>query len=194
MATATRAKLAALPDDGPELSYIVGSFVGPNLTTIGTIAAFTPLIFSSGNVTIASADAKDAHIINLNWLADAADRELAVVAVKRLRDVWATDAADAVKSGPELFPGVAVQTDAQILDYVTANAFHIWHACGTCAMGKPTGVVTGRAVVDAKARVFGVAGLRVCDASAFPFVVPGHPQAAVYGLAEKIADDMRSGS
>ena len=44
------------------------------------------------------------------------------------------------------------------------------------------------AVIDAKARVIGVEGLRVVDASSFPVLPPGHPQATVYALAEKIAD------
>lgn len=49
------------------------------------------------------------------------------------------------------------------------------------------------AVLDASARVRGVQGLRVVDASAFPFLPPGHPQATVYALAEKIADMMVNG-
>jgi len=49
------------------------------------------------------------------------------------------------------------------------------------------------AVVDTYARVHGVQGLRVVDASAFPFLPPGHPQAMVYMLAENIADDIRHG-
>lgn len=35
------------------------------------------------------------------------------------------------------------------------------------------------AVVDSKARVIGVSGLRVVDASAFPFLPPGHPQVTI---------------
>ena len=35
------------------------------------------------------------------------------------------------------------------------------------------------AVVDSRARVFGVKGVRVVDASAFPFLPPGHPQSTV---------------
>ena len=49
------------------------------------------------------------------------------------------------------------------------------------------------AVVDSHARVYGVTGLRVVDASAFPFLPPGHPQSSVYALAEKIADDIMRG-
>lgn len=35
------------------------------------------------------------------------------------------------------------------------------------------------AVVDTKARVIGVKNLRVIDASAFPFLPPGHPMSTV---------------
>ena len=48
------------------------------------------------------------------------------------------------------------------------------------------------AVVDSQARVFGVQGLRVVDMSAAPFTPPGHPQATVYMLAEKIAADIQN--
>jgi choline dehydrogenase len=40
--------------------------------------------------------------------------------------------------------------------------------------------------------VYGVQGLRVVDASSFPFLPPGHPQSVVYALAEKIADEILS--
>ena len=63
------------------------------------------------------------------------------------------------------------------------------HASATCAMGKASDPM---AVVDSKARVYGVRNLRVVDASAFPFAVPGLPMATVYVLAEKIADDIKS--
>jgi choline dehydrogenase len=43
------------------------------------------------------------------------------------------------------------------------------------------------AVIDNNAKVFGVNGLRVVDASSFPILPPGHPQSTIYALAEKIA-------
>jgi choline dehydrogenase len=46
------------------------------------------------------------------------------------------------------------------------------------------------AVVDSKARVFGVTGLRVIDASVLPFSAPGHTQGVTYAHAEKLAQDV----
>jgi choline dehydrogenase len=54
-------------------------------------------------------------------------------------------------------------------------------------MGLPSNL---DAVVDSKARVFGVQGLRVVDASVFPFSMPGFPTTNVYIIAEKIAQDI----
>ena len=48
------------------------------------------------------------------------------------------------------------------------------------------------AVLDNAARVYGVGGVRVVDASSFPHLPPGHPQSTIYALAEKIAADILS--
>ncbi|TID06898.1 Dehydrogenase patE [Colletotrichum higginsianum] len=191
----TRQKLASFPADWPHLSFIAGSFsTGPGQTS-GTLAAYLPLVFSRGNVTISSASVSTQPTIHLNWLSDPADVELAVTAVKRLRAAWSSPFADTpgFKAGPEALPGDAVRTDEEILEYVRANAGQVWHPVSTVAMGKEEDVELGRAVVDSRGRVFGVQGLRVADASTFPFALPGHPQSAVYALAEKIADDIITG-
>jgi len=60
----------------------------------------------------------------------------------------------------------------------------VYHASGTCKMGRKNDTL---AVVDSNARVFGTSNLRIVDASAFPFLPPGHPQSTVYAFAEKIA-------
>ena len=50
------------------------------------------------------------------------------------------------------------------------------------------------AVLDSKARVFGVQGLRVVDSSSFPFAIDGQPMGTVYALAEKIAAEILAGN
>ena len=60
-------------------------------------------------------------------------------------------------------PGPAVQTRAELRDYVRRTAFTYHHQVGTCKMG-----VDELAVVDPELRVYGVEGLRVADASVMP--------------------------
>ena len=113
------------------------------------------------------------------------------MAFHRARALFATEAMAPILISPELLPGVEAvpedADDAQIIDYVRANLGFNWHASCTCRLGR---VDAAMAVVDAQARVYGVRGLRVVDASAFPMLTPGHPQAMVYALAEKIAANM----
>jgi len=60
----------------------------------------------------------------------------------------------------------------------------VFHASCTCAMG-----AEGRtAVLDARLRVRGAAGVRVVDASAFPNVTSGNTNTPTIMLAEKAAD------
>jgi len=46
-------------------------------------------------------------------------------------------------------------------------------------------------VVDSKLRVYGISGLRVCDASIFPKIVAGHTSGACLAAAEKLADELK---
>ena len=59
------------------------------------------------------------------------------------------------------------------------HSFQNWHASCTCRMGRTD---DSMAVVDSKARVIGVNGLRVVDASSFALLPPGHPQSTVCEL------------
>jgi choline dehydrogenase len=129
-----------------------------------------------------------APLINLNFLSDPADIDVAVAAFKRTRAIWA---ALGVTTGPEYLPGASVSTDDEIIVWIRSSAMTVWHAASTCKMGVSS---DPSAVVDSTAKVFGVSVLRVVDASVFPILPPGHPQSACYALAEKIANDILSGN
>lgn len=192
----TRDALNWFADDWPEVEHIsgngwIGDFQFPVLqqpldgkqyaTDLGALAA--PL--SRGNVTLRSADALVPPKINPNWLTHPADQEVAVAWYRRMREVWDTPELRSIRVGDgEAYPGLDKSTDEEILDVIRSSAMTVWHAAATCKMGKKG---DDMAVVDSKARVFGVEKLRVVDASAFPFLPPGHPQSTVYALAEKIA-------
>ncbi|KAI0867910.1 putative glucose-methanol-choline oxidoreductase [Hypoxylon argillaceum] len=194
----TLSALAELPEDWPEAEYIsLGSWLGEDFDSrfadpadgynYGTLvcAVISPL--SRGTVSISSADTAVQPIIDPNSLTHPADVAVAVAAFKRAREFWATDVMKKLAIGDEYYPGPDVATDEEILASIRRSYNAIYHASCTNKMGKeddPT------AVVDPQARVYGVQGLRVVDASSFPFLPPGHPQSTVYALAEKIACDV----
>ena len=199
LSASTRASLAFFPSDWPEVGYLpIGTYTGypsqPSSAMLndgfnyGTIAAALIAPLSRGNVTITSTDTSDLPAINPNWLSHPADVEVAIAGFKRARQIFAN--MGNITIGPEKLPGLAVQTDEEILAFIRQSASQIYHASATCAMGRAG---DANAVVDSRARVFGVRGLRVVDASAFPFLPPSLPQSTVYMLAEKIADDMKYG-
>jgi len=89
------------------------------------------------------------------------------------------------------FPGLNISTGAQILNLIGESGAASYHASCTCAMGLP---FNPNAVLNSNARVYGVQGLRVVDASAFPVLPPGHPHSTIYALAEKISDAIIQGN
>lgn len=127
-------------------------------------------------MTIISRDTADLPVINPNWLATETDQRVAVAAYKRVREAFQSEAMRPVLVGPEYFPGLRYQNDDEILDIIKKTMMTIYHASGTCKMGIRSDRM---AVVDHKARVFGIHGVRVVDASAFPILPPGHPQSTV---------------
>ncbi|KAL2842465.1 hypothetical protein BJX68DRAFT_278367 [Aspergillus pseudodeflectus] len=186
------------PDDWPEVEYLGldGILDGwhsalDQLLLDGqqyaTIAAALVAPLSRGSVTITSSNIKTAPEIDLGYLTHPADREIAIAAVKRLRQTWA---GMDISLG-EYKPGAEVQSDEEILEFVRQTMVPVWHPAGTCSMGKAT---DPNAVVDSHAKVIGVKNLRVVDASIFPTLPPGHPQSACYMIAEKIAADIEEGN
>ena len=192
---------ASFPSDWPEMEYPVeNGFDGYNRDyakadpvdgfNYGTISAAGSASFSVGNISIRSASMRDAPVINPNFLTHPIDIEMAIAAFKRVRNIWGS--MQGVTIGDEYFPGYKnASTDEEILQHIRESSIQLWHAAGTCKMGRSQ---DSMAVLDTHARVRGVRGLRVVDASSFPFLPPGHPMATVYMLALKIADDISKDS
>jgi choline dehydrogenase len=138
---------------------------------------------SRGSIHIRSPDPLTSPAIVPNSLSTAADVQDIYDGARVLRALAAAaPLAAAVASERE--PGEAVQSDEAVLADFRARAGSVFHACGTCAMGPDA----RRAVLDARLRVRGVAGLRVVDASAFPNVTSGNTNAPTIMLAERAAD------
>lgn len=172
-------------DDWPNFQYLVldAYFGTGNDSSTGItdgkqyVAASVGLVstFSRGNVSIRSPDTAVNPVISPNWLEDPRDLEMAVLAFRKGRKLFATKAMKQVARA-EAFPGGRLKTNAEIVDVVRKSANSVYNAVGTNKMGR---VDDPMAVVDSKGRVIGVSRLRVVDASIFPFLPPGQPSATV---------------
>ena len=139
---------------------------------------------SRGAVTLRSGNPADAPVIRFNYMSEAQDWEEFRACVRLTREVFGQAAMEPhVKS--ELQPGAAVQSDAEIDDFIRAHAESAYHPCGTARMGRADDPL---AVVDPACRVIGVDGLRVVDSSIFPQVTNGNLNAPSIMVGEKAAD------
>jgi choline dehydrogenase len=139
---------------------------------------------SRGSVRLRSADPFDPPLIRFNLLAEAADVQVMVQALKACRELYAQSPLREMIVA-ELLPGRDVSTDAQIAEYLRAHVEHRHHPVGTCRMGTAN---DSGAVVDAQLRVHGIAGLRVADASVMPDDPSGNTNVPTIMIGEKAAD------
>src|SRR5258706_3078124 len=73
---------------------------------------------------------------------------------------------------------------ARLEAHIRSNIASVFHAARTCRMGTADDL---HAVVDAQAKVHGVDGLRVADASIMPNVIAGNTNIPTIMIAEKIS-------
>jgi choline dehydrogenase len=118
-----------------------------------------------------------------NYLSTPTDRREWVEVVRAARDIL-NQPAFAPFNGGELSPGTSVETDEEILEWVRKDAETALHPSCTAKMG-----TDDLSVVDPTSmRVHGTEGLRVVDASVFPYITNGNIYAPVMMVAEKAAD------
>jgi choline dehydrogenase len=130
---------------------------------------------SVGRIYLRSADPREAPAIDPGYLSDQEDVIPLREGVKTVWKLLESKAFDAYR-------GKAVFEKQDTASYVRAHAETLYHPVGTCKMGQDA-----FSVVDAELHVYGVAGLRVVDASIMPKIVRGNTNAPVMMIAEKAA-------
>ena len=136
---------------------------------------------SVGYVGLRSANVADAPVIQPNFMAQQADRDLLLKAMKRAMEVLNEPAFDAYRR--EMVAPPDRSSDDVIMKYALTMLETVYHPVGTCKMGNDD-----LAVVDAQLRVHGIESLRVVDASIMPRIVSGNTNAPTIMIAEKAAD------
>jgi len=177
----------AIPD--LQLHFVVGKLVDHGRKTVlghgysCHVCLLRPK--SRGTLRLASADPQVMPLIDPAFLKDPDDMARLVRGFKVMRELMLQPAL-ARHGGVESKASAHARSDAQIEQFVRFHTDTIYHPVGTCRMGPDE-----RAVVDARLRVHGVAGLRVVDASVMPSVVGGNTNAPVIMMAEKAVDMIR---
>jgi len=143
---------------------------------------------SKGNIKLFSKNPYDPPIISPNYLSDPKDLKAIVEGIKYCRRLIL---------GTNAFKGKIKRTisdhtiahpldsDEYIIERVKNSVSTVYHPVGTCKMGPADDPM---AVVDPQLRVYGIAHLRVVDASVMPTLTSGNTNVPTIMIAEKAAD------
>jgi choline dehydrogenase len=136
-----------------------------------------------GTIKVRTTNPREKPALQFNYLSTEQDRREWTEAIPIARKILNQPAFEPYNGG-ELSPGPSVETPEEILDWVAKDAETALHPSCTTKMG-----TDDMSVVDPLTMgVHGVQGLRVADASVFPYVTNGNIYAPVMMTAEKAAD------
>jgi len=175
------------PDDRPDIQmHFVPAFLDDHGRNIMpghgmTIHACALRPESRGEITLKSANPFEAPAMQPNYMDAEYDRRMMIECVRLSRKILAQEAFKPY-AGAEVFPGAGVQSEDEILNFISKKAESIYHPIGTCKMG-----TDDMAVVDPALNVRGMEGLSVVDASVMPTLVSGNTNAPTIMIAEKFA-------
>src|SRR6201990_2784095 len=137
---------------------------------------------SRGTVRLRSAQPDEKPIIAPNYLSTDDDRQVGADAIRTTRRLMQQKALAKYRPS-EYLPGPSVgDDDASLAKAAGDIGTTIFHPVGTAKMGTTTDPM---AVVDERLRFYGIAGLRVADASVMPTITSGNTNTPTAMIAEK---------
>ncbi|OCH83835.1 alcohol oxidase [Obba rivulosa] len=143
--------------------------------------------FSQGRIWINSSDPFDYPVIDPQYLSHSADTVILREGLKLARTLGNTSPLSSAMQ-TELVPGPSVSSDDDWDAWLATQIGTEYHPSCSCAMLPQS----QGGVVDANLKVYGLANVRVADASVFPIQFAAHLQAPTYGLAEQAAQIIRA--
>jgi len=147
-----------------------------------TVSACNLQPTSRGTVRIRSTRVDEAPSIAPNYLSTDEDRQVAADAIRTTRRLMGQKALEPYHP-VEFLPGPSVGDDEASLAKAAGDiGTTIFHPVGTAKMGRPN---DANAVVDERLRFYGIAGLRIADASVMPTITSGNTNTPTAMIAEK---------
>ncbi|MET0876961.1 MAG: GMC family oxidoreductase N-terminal domain-containing protein [Tardiphaga sp.] len=147
-----------------------------------TVSACNLQPTSRGTIRARSGKPEEAPEIAPHYLATDEDRQVAADAIRVTRRLMKQQALAAYHP-EEYLPGPSVGDDAESLAKAAGDiGTTIFHPVGTAKMGVQSDPL---AVVDERLRFYGIAGLRVIDASVMPTITSGNTNTPTAMIAEK---------
>ena len=138
---------------------------------------------SMGYVHAQSTDPFEAPLVQPNYLDHENDRRVLIDGMRLARELLKTQPLAQYSEG-ESMPGVQVERDDEMMDYIRRYGVSSYHLNGSARMGPASDPAN---VVDAQLRVHGLEGLRIVDASVMPNIVSANTNASTMMIAEKAA-------
>ncbi|NOH28268.1 choline dehydrogenase [Vibrio mediterranei] len=139
---------------------------------------------SRGTVEIRSTNPHDKPLIEFNYISTEQDRQDWRDCIRLTREILNQPAMDAYR-GDEIQPGLHIQSDDAIDEWVKQNVESAYHPSCSCKMGADNDPL---AVLDEQCRVRGIKALRVVDSSIFPTIPNGNLNGPTIMVAERAAD------
>ena len=144
---------------------------------------------SRGSVTLQSANAQDAPLIDPQFLSDPRDMATLIKGTQIGYDIMQSQ--HLARYRGKMLYSLERHDPARIEQFLRDHSDTEYHPCGTCKMGPASDPM---AVVDPRLRVHGIDKLRVVDASIMPQLVSGNTNAPTLMIAEKAADMIKTGA
>ena len=137
---------------------------------------------SVGEVRLASANPDDRPLVSPNFLKDERDMEAMRVGLRYFKQTMETNPlADKISE----IVAPLDYTDEALTEHCRKVVKTNFHPVGTAKMGADG---DNMAVLDARMRVRGIEGLRICDMSAVPEIPAGNTNALAMMLGDRCAD------
>ena len=144
---------------------------------------------SLGTVRIISKDGMAYPEVNPRYLESVEDLSAAQEVVRKAFAVISSPPMQAVLGTPIGIDSATIEDNDRLNEYIKSHFSSTYHFCGSCRMAdRDKG-----GVVNQSGQVYGVQGLRVCDASVLPTVPAANTMWSTIMFAHRIGSSIRDG-